>query len=209
MEETCKIYYCYKATNKINGKIYIGFATNPKTRWRNHKRDAKKGLGYAFAAGIKKYGWDNFEFEVICCGKNKRSMLEYVEPALIEQYHSSVYQNGYNILRRPTLAPCGTSGKANKGRKLSEETKKKMSIARKGWKPSFETKQKMSISQKGHFVTDSAKIKIRAARVGQHPSDETKIKMSEVHKGFHHSEETKKKMSAAHKGWKDRTQKVL
>lgn len=94
-----RIYYCYKAINKVNGKTYIGFATDPQLRWREHKRDADKGRGYVFHDAIRKHGWEAFEFEVICCGKNKREMLEYVEPALIEQYQSLVGQNGYNVYR--------------------------------------------------------------------------------------------------------------
>lgn len=48
-QESCKIYYCYKATNQINGKVYIGFAADPEQRWREHKRDADKGKGYIFS----------------------------------------------------------------------------------------------------------------------------------------------------------------
>lgn len=95
-----KIYYCYKATNTENGKIYIGFATDPKKRWRQHKADAIKGRGYVFHDAIRKHGWDKFEFEVICCGRDKQEMLEYVEPALIEQFHSNINQNGYNMHRK-------------------------------------------------------------------------------------------------------------
>ena len=97
--ETCKVYYCYKATNRINGRGYIGFATNPQTRWRNHKRDAELGRGFVFHAAIRKYGWGAFEFEVLCCGKDKREMLGFVEPLLIEQHHTLVPQ-GYNVYRK-------------------------------------------------------------------------------------------------------------
>lgn len=99
-QKPCKIYYCYKATNKDNGKVYIGFASDPQMRWREHKRDAEKGRGYIFHDAIRKHGWDAFEFEVICCGTDKKTMLEQVEPTLIEQYHSSIGQNGYNMHRK-------------------------------------------------------------------------------------------------------------
>lgn len=107
---TDKVFYCYKVTNQVNGKIYIGFATNPKTRWRNHKRDADKGRGYVFHAAIRKHGWDNFAFEVIACGKDKREMLEFVEPALIKQ-HDCAVPNGYNIRRTAMIGPCFIQGK--------------------------------------------------------------------------------------------------
>ena len=70
--------------------------------------------------------------------------------------------------------------KHKKGRKMSDETKLKMSIARIGIKLSDETKSKMSI-----------------ARIGIKLLEEIKKKMSESHKGKKHSDETRKKMSKA------------
>lgn len=94
-----KIYYCYKATNDINGKIYIGFSVNPKSRWTKHKSDADNGGGQVFHDAIRKYGWEHFHFEVICCSKNREEMMEHVEPDLIQQYKSLINQNGYNMYR--------------------------------------------------------------------------------------------------------------
>ena len=71
----------------------------------------------------------------------------------------------------------------NKGKRRSEETKKKMSEALKGRQFSEETRKKMSEALKG-----------------RHHSEETKKKMSEKAKGRLHTEETKKKISKAKKG---------
>ena len=64
------------------------------------------------------------------------------------------------------------TGLATKGRKLSEETKKKIAKARMGRKHSKETLEKMSKSQigeKNHFYgrkhSDQTKIKMRGPRV--------------------------------------------
>ena len=84
----------------MNGKVYIGFAADPKKRWSQHKKEAEHGHGYAFHNAIRKYGWNAFDFEVICCGSDRGIMLEYVEPALIEQYQSLTIQNGYNVYRK-------------------------------------------------------------------------------------------------------------
>ena len=151
-----KIYYCYSAANLVNGKVYIGFAADPKVRWREHKRDAEKGKGYAFAAAIRKYGWENFQFEVICCGKNKREMLEHVEPALIVQYGSGV-PNGYNIRRTAMIAPCflefgkPSSTRIKPGQRLSPATEfKKGTIppSRKGIPHTEEVKSRIRESMK-------------------------------------------------------------
>jgi group I intron endonuclease len=194
------IYYCYKATNKENGKTYIGFAGDPQQRWREHKRDAEKGQGYVFHNAIRKYGWDAFEFEVICCGKNKREMLEFVEPALIEQYHSSVDQDGYNILRRPMMTPCGMTLKVRKrlrsvnkgsnnpfyGKKHSDATRRMLSELKKG-KPS---------PRKGATHTEVSKKKMSKAHSGVVCSEDHKAKTSAALLGIKRSEEFKQKMRA-------------
>jgi len=65
---------------------------------------------------------------------------------------------------------------ARKGKKLSEETKQKMSIARKGKKRkphSEETKKKIGIASKG-----------RKSFLGKHHSEETRQKMSAANKAY-------------------------
>lgn len=82
-----------------------------------------------------------------------------------------------------------------KGRKLSEEHKRKISKnhARHnfGKHHSEETIKKISDSQKGNKY-----------KFGKHPSEETRRKLSESHKGKLHSEEQKRKIGEAHKGEK-------
>ena len=61
----------YKIKNKINNKIYIGksiFNTTEK-RWKEHIRDSydisSPGYKYTIHKAIRKYGIENFIFEVI------------------------------------------------------------------------------------------------------------------------------------------------
>lgn len=82
--------------------------------------------------------------------------------------------------------------------KLSEETKKKMSIWQKGHKSlmwgkhlSEETKRKIGEASKGNKYN-----------LGKKASEETKRKMSKVQTGRKHSEESKRKMSESSKGKK-------
>src|ERR1035441_3932332 len=101
MSQPTPVYFIYKATNKINSKSYIGFTQNVKRRMREHLNSAKKGCPYVFHQAIRKHGWYEFEWEVICSGWNKLDMLEYVEPAIIKQ-HNTEYVNGcgYNMRKR-------------------------------------------------------------------------------------------------------------
>lgn len=167
--ETCKVYYCYKATNRINGRGYIGFATNPQTRWRNHKRDAELGRGFVFHAAIRKYGWGAFEFEVLCCGKDKREMLGFVEPLLIEQHHTLVPQ-GYNVYRK--------AGRPKKSNGLTVKTftqahRNAISTARKGMKFSEAHRHNLSLSHQGQPSWNK----------GKHPTAETRHKLSAALQG--------------------------
>jgi group I intron endonuclease len=167
-----QIYYCYRATNTVNRKSYIGFATNPQQRWREHKRDADKGRGYVFHEAIRKHGWNAFEFEVLCCGKDKRAMLEYVEPALIDQYQSSIGKNGYNMHR----VVIGASGRKDDKRK-SRTPEQKAIISKKTREAmaSPEVREQLSKSVKAFYANGG-----QPPMKGKKHSDESKAKMSET-----------------------------
>jgi len=100
---------------------------------------------------------------------------------------------------------------ATKGHRVSEETKKKMSlnhIGMSGKCHSKETKRKMSVIRKGKSngrqgksYSEETKKKMSFAHQGKNNhnfgkrlSEKTKKKMSLVHRGIHHSEETKQKL---------------
>ena len=103
--------YCvYIHINKINGKKYVGqtiFGDYPKRRWRN-------GTGYSnqlyFHSAIEKYGWDNFEHEVIASNLTKEEADNF-EKLLIAKLNTSDRNFGYNL----TLG-----GDGNLGRHTSE-----------------------------------------------------------------------------------------
>lgn len=87
----------YKITNQINKKIYIGQAQDIQRRWRDHRTDAKnctdsKNLKNPLYQDIKKYGIDNFIFEIIeTCSLEE---LNDKERYWISYYDS--FHNGYN-----------------------------------------------------------------------------------------------------------------
>lgn len=57
----------YKATNKTTKKEYVGLTKNElSNRKADHKRKAKSGKStMAFHDAIRKYGFENFEWEII------------------------------------------------------------------------------------------------------------------------------------------------
>ena len=92
------MYYIYKFTNKKNGKHYIGQTNNLQKRYNGHKSESfnPKASGYwlPFHCAIRKYGFDNFSFEVLEeCSVNE---LNEKECYYIQKYNSIV-PNGYNM----------------------------------------------------------------------------------------------------------------
>lgn len=86
-------YKVYAHINEINGKIYIGV-----TKQELHKRFGKNGNGYKgqrFYKAIEKYGWDNFQHEIIASGLTKEE-AENFEILLIDKLKTRNDKYGYN-----------------------------------------------------------------------------------------------------------------
>ncbi len=92
-------YYIYKYTNTINGKIYIGLCKEISQRKRSHKSAAENGKTSCplFYNAIRKYGYDNFTFEIIekVNGPEEANIREMF---WIEELNARDNENiGYNI----------------------------------------------------------------------------------------------------------------
>lgn len=210
----------YKATNQINGKVYIGQTIRTmQSRKNRHILDAYKNNDNYFHRAIKKYGVDNFKWEVICICPNINSLNEQ-EKYYIVRYNSK--NKGYNLKSGGLNGRHSKSsknkirlsmlGKKNHfygkhhtketkekirqdhlGKKLSKKTKKKISKAGIGRIVSKETRIKIGRFNSDKIVSDKTKDKLR--NIALNMSDETKEKISEAMKGKCHTEKTKKKMS--------------
>lgn len=116
-------YTVYKHISP-SGKVYIGITKRkPEYRWNKGKGYRKDQL--LFYRAIKKYGWDNFTHEILYTGLSEKD-AKNIEISLIRQYKS--LRMSYNI----TDGGDGGRGLHNKRKKMSDETKLKMSKSRKG-----------------------------------------------------------------------------
>ena len=165
----------YKITNLVNGKIYIGASKDIEKRWGAH-RNGHSDLAKEFQT----FGLDNFKFEILL--ECPEDMLCQWERDMICLYDADDPEKGYNCKKNRPYSLKRTE--ALKGRKLSEETKRKISE-----------------SHKGCVAWNKGLKNIY--------SDETRRKISETHKGkpawnrgIPHSEETRRKMSEALRGRK-------
>lgn len=90
----------YKFTNNITKKSYIGQSINLESRYNSHKRNyLNKNLSTynsKFYRAIRKYGFENFTYEILCQSKNYTvEELNYYEQLYIKQYNS--FLDGYNM----------------------------------------------------------------------------------------------------------------
>jgi group I intron endonuclease len=143
--------YIYKITNLISKKCYIGETkkSNPFIRWNEHKRKIEQGIGCpALQDAVKKYGIDNFTFEIlIICFDEERYKFEI---EYIKKYNSIV-PNGYNLTQ-------GGEGGGFYGKKHSQETIDRISQTSKQ-KYIDNPNLKREISERQKIVMNSEEVK--------------------------------------------------
>lgn len=178
-------YVIYKATNKENGKSYVGFDSNWPKRQRDHKRAATE---YVFHQAIRKYGWDAFEWEILYESGDHEYTLNEMEEYFIRFYKSHMSENGYNMTY---------GGEGTLGWNPSEETRSKISESNKGracwnkggkapWTSEYNTRTKKGVSKPNkrntyrlydpggnEYITDD--IKTFATTHGLHWGDLTRV----------------------------------
>lgn len=206
----------YKFTNNFSRKCYIGKSNNIEKRYKEHIRAIKRNDDSYFYRAVRKYGIENFKFEILheCEGKVQ---LNYWERFFIRMYCSNNHEWGYN---------CTSGGDGSFDIVWTEERRKQASIKQKevqlkywstpegkkmakhhsevmkGKKYSDESKLKRSIALKGHIVTQETREKLSKANLGRKHTDIARRHMSESHigqipvnKGKKLTEEERKRIS--------------
>lgn len=152
-----KEWLVYAHINKINGKIYVGITSqSPQLRW------GLNGNGYKtspkFWKAIKKYGWDNFEHEIVAEHLIEDEAKNF-EKALIKYGNLQNDQYGYNM----TIGGDGVVGM-----KVSDETKEKLRQAY--YNMPIESKEKLiaaAKARKGTKLPEQQKENIRQSCMGK------------------------------------------
>ena len=161
----------YLITNSVNGKKYVGQTVNePTIRWGQHVNNSGRGSSIYIHRAMRKYGIENFCFEVIDESADNNNELND-----LEEFYVSLYDTfkgvGYNCTSGGDSCVVSEEtklkiSKAHKGKKLSEEHKEKTRQANLGKKLSEEHKKKISeshLGEKNHFYgkrhSEEAKLK--------------------------------------------------
>lgn len=117
----------YKITNKINGKAYIGQSKNPRARWRDHVVGYSKNGVSLIHRAIKKYGEENFNFEIIGWFEDYNEKEKYYI-----QYYRTIKPYGYNIQLGGEEPPVHY-GEDNVNSKISQEIAEKVQEQLQDW----------------------------------------------------------------------------
>jgi group I intron endonuclease len=192
----------YKLTSP-SGKMYIGITSHTaEERFVQHCKNTSGCI--ALKGAIKKYGKENFTIDVLLKADDWE-LMQLAEIETIEKLNTKS-PNGYNLTfggdgRYGFIVSDETRRKlsvAGKGRVLTDEHRKILSNIHKTRSP--ESYKKAGLSNTGRKHTDEAKAKISTAHTGKVASEETKAKLSEIRKGAPKSEEHKANISKALKG---------
>lgn len=171
--------YIYLVTNKVNNKQYIGqsICKDIKSRWKQHKVKDSKTIGNYLLSAYNKYGINNFTYKIICicfdedCNKYEEEYIKKYNT--LAPYGYNLREGGYNTKHHPETIKL--ISEKLKGRKLSIEHCKKIAERNRNKKITNETKNKLSISL----------MKEKNSQYGRKYSDEEKKNLSlNIRKGL-------------------------
>lgn len=168
-----KTYKVYKHVFP-NGKVYVGITSQPlNCRWRS-------GKGYKnniyLTRAIEKYGWDNVQ-HLVLKGDFTKDEANAKEKELIQKYQSNNPEFGYNITS-------GGDGQLGHSHQLSEESKKKISVANTGKIRTPEMRARQSQKMRGRKRSPEAIAKSAAGHLGLKHTEEYKTLMKLVSKTY-------------------------
>lgn len=178
----------YSITHLPSGNVYVGSAVRLDKRFAQHYSALKRGAhtNIKLQRAWSKYGEASFSFAVIEYVQDVTTLIQQ-EQLWIDSLHAL---DGYNVAPR-----AGSS----LGRTASEETRRKLSLAKKGRPLSIEHRAALM----GHTCSEQTRLRIAVAHKGKSKvphTTEWRIMMSAKMVGRKHTPATIAKMSIAQKG---------
>ena len=177
-EQEEKKWFVYMHRNLTNNKRYVGITSQnpPEKRW------GKDGKGYQsnihFWRAIQKYGWDNFEHQVVFAYETQNYACK-IEQCLIKHYNTKDPKYGYNLTDGGD-GPHGWIPNENTRQKMRENHANVCGENNPMYGKPRPYSVKLKISEKLKGKTSWIK--------GKHLSDEAKEKLRKAHTGLHAGE---------------------
>ena len=163
---------------------YVGWTTNPKTRFRDHLKPSRAGCGQQRR--------DRWIRSVLADGY--RPTMEIIERGTGEWADREIHWIAhYRGIVGKKLTNTTLGGEGALGRRHTDAAKKAMSKKRKGKKPSAAAIAAVIATQTGAKRTPEHRAKISAALKGKPKSPEHRAKLSAAKKGIPLSEEQRER----------------
>jgi hypothetical protein len=214
-----QIAHLYKVTNILTNEYYVGKHNGPDQSIKG-KNKLYWGSGNRIINSIKKYGEENFKYEMLCYGSSEYIFeveKKYITPEVLEEdelcLNLTVGGDGPSYHKKETLEKISQKVRKHlenpeSRKKLSESGKRyfaenpearlRISQRKTGVKASEETRKKMSESMKKAYAKDpELRKKAGGKNKGKIPSEDHKQKISIANKGKVRSEEAKQKLREA------------
>lgn len=178
-----KVPCVYTITNLVNNKQLVGYTSSFRRRKNEHFSHLRKNQhrNEHLQRAFNKYGEENFKMEILEEYPNEGYILPSMENYWVNILRTNEREYGYNIL--PT--------DPYNARKVSEETRVKLSLKNKGKIRTEEQKQKIREKRKIQIISKESYNKAKETR---------KLKTKE--NGYYHSPETIQKIKIAKTGKK-------
>ena len=150
----------YKITNKVDGKTYVGQAKSFKKRSGEHLRALRSNTHWNthLQASFNKNGFENFTIDIIEHVEHLDKLTER-EQHWVDYYKCYEDDKGYNFqrdVRNPWYGP------------MSDETKKKLSLAHTGKKLTKDHIKRIVDGRAGYVHSEETKRKISKSHIGIH-----------------------------------------
>lgn len=187
-----KLCGVYAIWNAANGKKYIGSSKDVVKRFKQHLHDLNNNV---HVNPHLQSSWlldGDKSFLLMVLEEVEESSLLDCEQYWIDNFKSTDRDTGYNISL--------FAGAPMRGRKSSDETKRKVSIASTGRTHSYESKMKISVANTGHKVSQEQIDRLIEYNRTRVVTDEYRQKMREVKLGIKFTEEHKRKIGLSNKG---------
>lgn len=122
------MFAVYKITNNFNHKCYIGSSIRVTKRWQEHIQKAKnpnsKEYQYPLYRAFRKYGIDNFSFEILKDDFESAQEMQLYEQQMIIAFDSCNSQKGYNQTLATSLSALAQANNKKYIEKISQKCAK-------------------------------------------------------------------------------------